>query len=96
MHVHERDGYEGLLAFLPPARAPGGLVLIDPPYEDRDEMPILVDALGAACRRWPTGQVCAVVSDQGARRGRSLPRRARDLGPAQAALRRVCRPAISR
>jgi 23S rRNA (adenine2030-N6)-methyltransferase len=55
VHVHQRDGYEGLLAVVPPHER-RGLVLIDPPYEDRDEMPALVDRLLAAHRRWPTGQ----------------------------------------
>jgi 23S rRNA (adenine2030-N6)-methyltransferase len=55
VHVHQRDGYEGLLAVVPPPER-RGLVLIDPPYEDRDEMPVLVEALCAATRRWPTGQ----------------------------------------
>lgn len=55
VHVHQRDGYEGMLAFVPP-RERRGLVLIDPPYEERDELPYLVDALSRAHARWPTGQ----------------------------------------
>jgi len=55
VHVHHRDGYEGLAAFLPPAER-RGLVLIDPPYEDRDELTRLAELLRAAHARWPTGQ----------------------------------------
>jgi len=55
VHVHARDGYEALGAFVPP-RERRGLVLIDPPYEDRDEFVQVVAALGDAHRRWPTGQ----------------------------------------
>jgi 23S rRNA (adenine2030-N6)-methyltransferase len=55
VHVHQRDGYEALAAFVPP-RERRGLVLIDPPFEDREELPILVDALVRAHGRWPTGQ----------------------------------------
>jgi 23S rRNA (adenine2030-N6)-methyltransferase len=55
VHVHERDGYAGLRAFVPP-RERRGLALIDPPYEAVDEMTVLVEALAAAWRRWPTGQ----------------------------------------
>jgi 23S rRNA (adenine2030-N6)-methyltransferase len=55
VHVHHRDGYEALAAFVPP-RERRGLVLIDPPYEDRDELPFLVEALPRAHARWPTGQ----------------------------------------
>lgn len=55
VHVHHRDGYEALPAFVPP-RERRGLVLIDPPFEERDELPALVGALEDAHRRWPTGQ----------------------------------------
>jgi len=55
VHVHERDGYAGLRAVVPPPER-RGLVLIDPPYEAPDEMTVLVEALAAAWRRWPTGQ----------------------------------------
>src|SRR6185295_16433029 len=33
-----------------------GLVLVDPPYEERDEFDRLTEAFVAAHRRWPTGQ----------------------------------------
>jgi len=55
VHVHARDGYEALGAFVPP-RERRGLVLIDPPYEERDELVHVVAALRGAHRRWPTGQ----------------------------------------
>ena len=55
VHVHERDGYAGLRAVVPPPER-RGLALIDPPYEAPDEMTVLVEALAAAWRRWPTGQ----------------------------------------
>ena len=35
--VHHEDGYLGVKAFLPPKER-RGLVLIDPPYEERDEL----------------------------------------------------------
>lgn len=53
--VHHRDGYEALKAFLPP-RERRGLVLIDPPYEDPEELPRLAAILAAVHQRWPTGQ----------------------------------------
>jgi len=52
--VHHQDGYLGLKAFLPPKER-RGLVLIDPPYEARDELAQAATALQAAHRRWPTG-----------------------------------------
>lgn len=55
VHVHHRDGYEALGAFVPP-RERRGLVLIDPPFEEREELPALVAALVGAHKRWSTGQ----------------------------------------
>jgi 23S rRNA (adenine2030-N6)-methyltransferase len=52
--VHERDGYEALVALVPP-REKRGLVLIDPPYESPDEFERLGRVLPAAVARWPTG-----------------------------------------
>lgn len=52
--VHQQDAYLGLKAFVPPAEK-RGLVLIDPPYERKDEYERVVDGLQAAYRRWPTG-----------------------------------------
>ncbi|MCW5718623.1 MAG: 23S rRNA (adenine(2030)-N(6))-methyltransferase RlmJ [Bauldia sp.] len=56
--IHHRDGYETLLAFIPPPER-RGLVLIDPPYEERDEPARLGAALVAAMRKWPTGMFAA-------------------------------------
>lgn len=51
---HQRDGYEALTAFLPPAEK-RGLVLIDPPFEAQDEFERLADKLKTAHARWPQG-----------------------------------------
>lgn len=48
------DGYHALKAHLPPTER-RGLVLIDPPYDRRDEFRQLVRALRFAWQRWPTG-----------------------------------------
>jgi 23S rRNA (adenine2030-N6)-methyltransferase len=56
--VHHRDGYAALKAFLPPPEG-RGLVLIDPPFEARDEFARLADALAFAARRWPAGVLAA-------------------------------------
>ncbi len=50
----EIDGYAGLKAYAPP-RERRGLVLIDPPFERRDEYERLFDAAVAALRKWPAG-----------------------------------------
>jgi 23S rRNA (adenine2030-N6)-methyltransferase len=48
------DGWTALNAYVPPPER-RGLVLIDPPYEDKNEFVRLADALAAAQRKWPTG-----------------------------------------
>ena len=52
--VHQRDGYEMLMALTPP---PGqrGLALLDPPYESPEEFTRLADCVIACYARWPTG-----------------------------------------
>ncbi len=52
--VHERDGYEALLALIPPPEK-RGLVLIDPPYESPDEFERLLETLLAAHTRFAGG-----------------------------------------
>jgi len=52
--VHHADAYSAFKAFLPPKER-RGLVLIDPPFERRDEFAALLQALAEAYRRWPTG-----------------------------------------
>jgi len=50
----EIDGYAALKAYLPPAER-RGLVLIDPPFEDREEFSRLVTVIETALRKWSTG-----------------------------------------
>lgn len=52
--VHHRDGFEGLIALVPPAQK-RGLVLIDPAYERADEYLQVTNNLQKAIRKWPTG-----------------------------------------
>ena len=52
--VPQRDGYEGLKAFLPPKER-RGLVLVDPPFERPDEFAALLAGLKLAHARWATG-----------------------------------------
>lgn len=54
VHVHHRDGYQALKAFLPPPER-RGLVFIDPPFEQTDEFDQLADALKLGLRKWPSG-----------------------------------------
>lgn len=52
--VHLQDAAQALKAFLPP-RENRGLVLVDPPYERRDELERLPSLLHAALTRWRNG-----------------------------------------
>jgi 23S rRNA (adenine2030-N6)-methyltransferase len=52
--VHHRDGYEALPALVPP-RERRGLALVDPAYELGDEFERVIESLGVAFRKWPTG-----------------------------------------
>ncbi|HEX7790950.1 MAG TPA: 23S rRNA (adenine(2030)-N(6))-methyltransferase RlmJ [Afipia sp.] len=52
--VVDLDGWTALPAFVPPNER-RGLVLIDPPFESRDEFERLAAGFAAAHAKWPTG-----------------------------------------
>lgn len=52
--VHHRDAYEFLPAVLPP-NLRRGLVLIDPPFEKKDELLQIQHVLDRAFEKWPQG-----------------------------------------
>lgn len=52
--VHAMDGYTALRAMLPPPER-RGLVLVDPPYEEKDEVERVTAGLDQALRRFSTG-----------------------------------------
>ncbi len=52
--VVDLDGWMALPAFVPPKER-RGLVLIDPPFEKRDEFIRLAEGFRAAHAKWPTG-----------------------------------------
>jgi 23S rRNA (adenine2030-N6)-methyltransferase len=56
MQVDAGDGYERLLALWPP-RERRSLVLIDPPYEEADELVRVQTALRGALERFETGVI---------------------------------------
>jgi len=53
-HAHHRDGYEALPGLLPP-KAKRGIVVIDPPYEEKDEYQQVLNVLKKAHERWTQG-----------------------------------------
>jgi 23S rRNA (adenine2030-N6)-methyltransferase len=52
--VVDLDGWLALPAFVPPKER-RGLVLIDPPYEQKDEFERLAEGFAQAYAKWPTG-----------------------------------------
>ena len=54
VHVHHRDGFEGLSGLVPPDEK-RGLILIDPAYEVKDEFERLTDVVIDTWNKWPTG-----------------------------------------
>jgi 23S rRNA (adenine2030-N6)-methyltransferase len=52
--VVDLDGWTALPAFVPPNER-RGLVLIDPPFEAKDEFDRLAEGFSAAFAKWPTG-----------------------------------------
>ena len=52
--VVDLDGWKALSAFVPPNER-RGLVLIDPPFEAKDEFERLATGFHAAFQKWPTG-----------------------------------------
>ncbi|MGD9388000.1 MAG: 23S rRNA (adenine(2030)-N(6))-methyltransferase RlmJ [Gammaproteobacteria bacterium] len=56
--VHCRDGWEALGALLPP-KPRRGVLLVDPPYEDAQDLDRVVAGLKLARRQWPVGVLAA-------------------------------------
>jgi 23S rRNA (adenine2030-N6)-methyltransferase len=48
------DGWTALAAYVPPKER-RGVVLVDPPFEQKDEFTRLAQGLATAHRKWPTG-----------------------------------------
>ncbi len=50
-HLHQRDGFEGLIALTPPLQK-RGLVLIDPSYELKSDYITVVETVKTVYKRW--------------------------------------------
>ncbi len=64
--IFDLDGYQAVRAFLPPVER-RGLVLIDPPFEQRGEYLRLAEALADGLKRWESGvfMIWRTVKDEG-------------------------------
>jgi 23S rRNA (adenine2030-N6)-methyltransferase len=58
--IVEIDGFTALKAYVPPVER-RGLVLIDPPFEQKTELAELLTGLASAARKWPTGVYMAWI-----------------------------------
>ncbi len=57
------DGYAALNAYLPP-KEKRGVIIMDPPFEDRNEFEILLEALRRALKKFSTGTYLIWVPDK--------------------------------
>ena len=89
------DGWMALKSLLPPPER-RGLVLIDPPFEDPGEFHRLVEALGAAHRRFATGTIVFWYPVKDPRRIRAFHRDAAALAIPKLLVAELCvRPPLS-
>ena len=56
--IIQQDGFKGLIAFLPP-HTKRGIIIIDPPYEDKKDYENVITALKESLKRFATG--CYIV-----------------------------------
>ncbi len=90
--VHHLDGYVAAKGLLPPPER-RGLILIDPPFEVRDEMVRLLSSLRRIRRLWPTGIVLAWYPIKGREPVRHFHQAIRDEGgPKTLAVELLIRP----
>src|SRR6202140_4782919 len=71
--VVDLDGWTALPAFVPPKER-RGLILIDPPYEQKDEVERVAEGFAEAFAKWPTGSYRAGYPVKSRRASDSLAR----------------------
>src|SRR6202163_4859958 len=76
--VVDLDGWVALPAFVPPNER-RGLVLIDPPYEAKDEFERIAAGVAAAFAKWPTGSYLLWYPAKSRRATDSLARHVADV-----------------
>lgn len=54
VHIHDRDGFEGVVAVVPPPER-RGIALIDPSYEQKEEFTRVGEVVAACHRRFASG-----------------------------------------
>ncbi len=89
--VHHADAWGGLKGFVPP-KENRGLVLIDPPYEQKDEFERIAEALARALKHWRNGIYLAWYPIKGRRPVESFYAALRALGAAVSAVEFITLP----
>lgn len=79
VQVSRSDGFGALKALLPPPSR-RGLVLIDPPYELKEDYRRVVDTVRDAMKRFPTGTYMVWYPMLARTEARQMPQRLADLG----------------
>jgi 23S rRNA (adenine2030-N6)-methyltransferase len=79
--VVDLDGWVALPAFVPPNER-RGLVLIDPPYEQKDEFERLAEGFAEAFAKWPTGSYLLWYPVKSRRAADTLARHVADIAGA--------------
>lgn len=77
--IRKADGFAGLRSVLPPPTR-RAVVLIDPPYEVKDDYRTVVDVVGEAIRRFPDGTYAVWYPMLARSEARQLPDRLARLG----------------
>ncbi|MDB5624988.1 MAG: hypothetical protein JWR73_790 [Tardiphaga sp.] len=84
--VVDLDGWVGLPAFVPPKER-RGVVLIDPPFEAKDEFERMADGFAEAFAKWPTGIYVLWYPAKSRRATDTLAERVASIAPAGKVLR---------
>ena len=79
LRIVEIDGYTALKAYVPPPER-RGLVLIDPPFEQRDEFDRMVAVFAESYARWPTGTYAFWYPMKAMRAGEAFTKNLRRVG----------------
>ncbi|MCM0751273.1 23S rRNA (adenine(2030)-N(6))-methyltransferase RlmJ [Brucella pseudogrignonensis] len=69
--IQNRSGYEAINALVPPVER-RGLVFIDPPFEQKDEVQQMISALNKGMRKWATGIFCLWYPIKGSKIGDAI------------------------
>lgn len=91
VHIRQEDGFAALPALLPPPSR-RGLIVLDPPYEDKRDYARVLVAIEEMLARFPNGIALVWYPWLARRDSQQLPLRMRKLAPAWCDARLIRRP----